>query len=105
MDRTSKSRAVWVKVHMFASRSGLPVSKVSVSSTGPTTAKQAWPAASPVAVAGRSGCAGSHSAPRWSRNAPAPDGQAAAHIPSVLARIPSSASSGMASSDRRASWV
>ncbi len=41
------SSAARVKAHMLASRSARPVSRVSARSTGPETAKQEWPAASP----------------------------------------------------------
>jgi hypothetical protein len=44
---SSKSSAALANVHMFASRSALPVSTVIARSIGPVTAIQAWPAASP----------------------------------------------------------
>src|SRR5262249_6278939 len=43
----SSSSAARAKRCMLASRSALPVSSVAASSTGPLTAKQAWPGASP----------------------------------------------------------
>ena len=42
-----RSSAALVKVHMLAPRSVSPVSRVNTRSTGPATAKQAWPAESP----------------------------------------------------------
>jgi hypothetical protein len=47
MHVSSKSSAALAKVHILASRSAFPVSTVMVRSTGPVTAIQAWPAASP----------------------------------------------------------
>ena len=47
MHVSSKSSAALVNVHILASRSACPVSTVMVRSTGPVTAIQAWPAASP----------------------------------------------------------
>ncbi len=47
MHASSRSSAAFAKVHMLASRSALPVSTVMVRSTGPVTAMQACPAASP----------------------------------------------------------
>ena len=40
-------RARFAKAHMLASRSALPVSSVITAETGPATAMQAWPGASP----------------------------------------------------------
>ena len=47
MQSASSLRAARVNSHMFATRSGLPVSTVMTRSTGPATAMHAWPAASP----------------------------------------------------------
>jgi len=44
---SSSSNAALANIHMFASRSATLVSTVRVRSTGPATAIQAWPAASP----------------------------------------------------------
>jgi 3-dehydroquinate dehydratase len=47
MQASRRSSAALVKVHIFPSRSDLPVSTVMARSTGPVTAIQACPAASP----------------------------------------------------------
>jgi hypothetical protein len=47
MHVSSRSSAALAKVHILASRSVCPVSTVMARSTGPVTAIQAWPAASP----------------------------------------------------------
>src|SRR3989475_6403257 len=44
---SSSSSALRAKAHMLASRSELAVSTVIAASTGPLTAMQAWPGASP----------------------------------------------------------
>src|SRR5206468_12608898 len=103
-DVSRRSSAAFVSVHMFFSRSPCPVSTVIARSTGPATAMQAWPAASPYRLpVGPLApvSANPHVVPRSSRIICA----FTSAYPSVLDRIPLTESSGTRSRARRATWA